>query len=87
MQLPNVKDLKKLADACRKVGIKHFKSPDFEFTLTDELPEAPRRLKTARAESSSAVDRPLTDSSPSEEELLFWSVGEMPTELEPSQAN
>lgn len=82
MDLPNPKELKKLADMCRKAGIKHFKSDKFEFTLTDEVPLSQYKLnkaKTVQTPAGSAYD-PATFQSDAlaEDELLFWSTGVAP---------
>lgn len=80
MNFPNVKELKKLADACRKAGIKHFKCNEFEFSLTDELPETPKMRKQAALEKH----EDLQNQGMSDEELLFWSVPDFPTEVDAS---
>lgn len=74
MSLPNYKELKKLASACRKAGIKHFKSAEMEFTLTDEIPVAPTRSKKASLLASPNTS--FETDSLSTEDLLFWSSGE-----------
>ena len=79
----DVKQLKKLADACRKAGIKHFKNAEFEFTLSDDT--APisnyKRKKVAEAPSTadSPANKPFVTDSLTEDELLFWSTGVDPT--------
>ena len=73
MNLPDSKALKKLADACRKAGIKHFKNADLEFTLSDEGPVSNYKKRTASAPLSEAAQvfkqETLTD-----EQILFWSL-------------
>jgi len=74
MNLPDIKQLKKLAAACRKAGIRHFKSADFEFTLED-LPEPkPRKQASKDMLLSAATDdgRVQTDEM-SPDAMLFWS--------------
>ncbi len=73
MNFPDAKKLKKLADACRKAGIKSFKSPEFEFTLTDELPERKPRGKAA-PKPQYTQDDVKVEGALSEEDMLFWSV-------------
>lgn len=78
VDLPDFKQLKKLADACRKAGIKTFKGHGLEFTLTEDLPP-PSDYKRKKAETKPVVnhagpDRPETDQL-TEDELLYWSVG------------
>ena len=69
------KAIKKLADVCRKAGIKHYKSADFEFTLTDEAPVSLGKASAKQAELSSDPGSLLTGSGLSEQELLYWSAG------------
>jgi len=73
------KELKKLADACRKAGIKHYKSGDIEFTLTDEPPVSSyKRRKSAASTQSDSVDSDKIDTDGwdtlSEEQKLFYSA-------------
>lgn len=74
MNLPDIKQLKKLADACRKAGIKHFKSPEFEFTLTEDAPvKQARQSKGAAPKASHSDTGEVETSGLSPEELMFWS--------------
>lgn len=78
MSLPDSKTLKKLADSCRKAGIKHFKSGDIEFTLTDDPPvSAYMRSRPIKAPASSVdvIDVNYQSNELTEEQLLFWSTG------------
>lgn len=74
--LPDVKALKKLTLACRKLGIKTFKTSEFEFTLTDDAPES-----NYKKSKSKIVDEPIDSRDPvfstdslTPEQLLNWSV-------------
>lgn len=74
MELPSAKELKKLADACRKAGIISFKGGGIEFTLSDEAPiSSHKRAKAAKVAFVEQGD--IETDSPSPEELLMWSVG------------
>lgn len=83
MQLPDLKQLKRLSDACRKAGVKTFECADFKITLTDSLPP-PSAYK--RAKAAKAGEKPMQEfiqgeidtDSPSAEELLYWSAGGPP---------
>lgn len=78
MSLPDAKTLKKLVDTCRKVGIKHFKSAEFEFTLTDEPPVSKYKKKQAEQEvSTSFADDEFKGEALNEEQLLFWSAANL----------
>ena len=74
------KALKKLAEVCRKAGIQHFKNADMEFTLTDSIPEKlPRKAHKAAQSSESGSSAVISeDSGLSPEEMLFWSVQDVP---------
>lgn len=72
MALPTPKELKKLADACRKAGIAHFKCEGLEFTL-DDTPAAARKRAPKEARNPTPNDD-VQEQTLSEEELLFWSV-------------
>jgi len=75
----DIKTLMALAKACRKIGIKSFKSADYEFTLGDYTP-AKRARPTAKRLQAVPQDmiNNLTEDDVSAEELseeakLFWS--------------
>lgn len=78
--LPDLKELKKLAEACRKAGIKHFRLGDLEFTLSDSDSLPKRRRSTAKGKLDAATDAEAAADGLSEEELLFWSVAGVPPE-------
>lgn len=71
----DIKSLKKLAAACRKAGIKSFKSADFEFVLTDDAPAVFKRSGKKLPNISESASINIQSDSLSEEELLFWSSG------------
>jgi hypothetical protein len=72
MSILNPKDLIKLANACRKAGIKHYKQGDIEFTLTDDLPQPQsRRVNTSKTDDS--IEDFQTDTL-TEDQLLFYST-------------
>jgi len=71
------KELKKLAAACRKAGIKSYSSGDFSFTLTDDAPEPIRRGKATTGEASEP-EKPESDT-PTDEQILFWSCAGVDT--------
>jgi hypothetical protein len=76
----DIKTLVALAKACRKVGIKSFKSADYEFTLDHAPIRAERAKRDAKANSlpvehyklNENVDE-ITHEELSEEAKLFWS--------------
>lgn len=72
------KEIKKLADACRKAGIKSFKNSEVEFTLSDTIPLAQSNTRRVRkATVSDTLEQPdviINDETAlSDEEILFWS--------------
>jgi hypothetical protein len=87
LNIPDPKDLKKLADACRKAGIKHFKQGDLEFTLSDEAPVSNYKKKSL-PKNLPILSPILDDGSSSEEltqeQLLFYSIMDPTGESEES---
>lgn len=79
MELPNPKDLKKLASMCRKSGIKQLKIGDIEFTLSEELPT--KTKKSSKQALPEASDTKFETDTLTDNELLFWSTGTKADEL------
>jgi hypothetical protein len=81
------KELKKLADACRKAGIKHYKQGDIEFTLADAPPVSDyKRAKMAKAPKPAVqASNEIDSDGPTAEELLFWSAASGADLLEDSE--
>ena len=67
------KDLKKLAKTCREAGIKSYKCPEFEFTLTDEAPE-PKSYQNKAPIVSHGPQGEVDTDMPDAEAMLYWSV-------------
>ena len=83
MDLPDIKQLKKISDACRKAGIKVFECENFKITLTDTPPppsayKRQKALKTGKAAPTEFVQGEVQTDMPSPEELLYWSAGGPP---------
>ena len=81
MTFPTAKELKKLADACRKAGIKVFECPDYKITLSDYYVASRSAYKSRKAQAKGSIQ---SDEVPSEngisgEELLYYSAGGPPT--------
>jgi len=75
MSQPDYKALKKLADACRKAGIRSYKDANCEFTLTDDAPISNYKRKTIQKTPTEAViDDTFKSDQLTEEQLLFYSV-------------
>jgi hypothetical protein len=68
-------ELKKLAKVCREAGIKNYKTSEFEFTLSDDMPTYVVKTKTERL-SDVELAKPIESDDLSQEALLFWSSGE-----------
>ncbi len=66
------KELAKLAAACRKAGIRHYKTAEFEFTLTDEVPVSAYKKKQS-ATSTTPPDDKFESDELGQEALMFWS--------------
>jgi hypothetical protein len=73
MDIKTIADLAKLADLCRKKGIKTLKvsADGLEFELT-EKPQGKKRAKTSQD------DKVETDNQYSDEDALFWSSSQIP---------
>jgi hypothetical protein len=74
----DLKMLKKLADTCRKSGIREFEGYGYKFTLDDAPVTADMSKAQLKASGSVSEDKYDTDSL-TDEELMFWSAGAMPT--------
>lgn len=81
MDTLDLKQLKKIADACRKAGIKTFKGYGYEFTLAEAPVKQQRKGKSTAKPSVEQPDNVPTDE-PSKEDLMFWSVGGLPSQGE-----
>ena len=78
----NIKDLKALVNTCRKLGIKTFKTAEYEFTLADHEPKPIVRRPKSSLKPKSELQQQLDELNdvipgdmPSDESLLFWSAG------------
>jgi hypothetical protein len=78
--LPSPGELKKLAAACRKAGITHFKCGDVEFTLGEEKPKPQRKASASTPKQSKQSESVNGDGwdTLTEEQKMFYSVGGMP---------
>lgn len=66
------KELLKLASACRKAGITTYRCGDIEFTLG--VTEQSKVVNQDKADIQGAV----TSDEPSDDDLLMWSVMDVP---------
>lgn len=82
MSLPTPAELKKLATACRKSGIKHFKCGDVEFTLGEEVVKQSQKSPKAESKQSIFNDNIETEgwNELTDEQKMFYSVGGMPVD-------
>lgn len=81
MSYPTPKELKKLADACRKAGIKSYKTSEFEFTLSEDAPVSNyKKLKNTPSKSTQLDNSPFQSDEPTPEDVMFWSVGQSANE-------
>lgn len=79
MNAPTPKELKKLADACRKAGISKFKCGDLEFELAPDAPESAYKRKQTAAkpheeQGDVSLDAGAWDSFTPEQQLLYSAV-------------
>lgn len=83
MIFPTAKELKKLATACRKAGIKSFKCEGFEVTFTDDLPLSNKkqiRLEHNNNEMKEVIAADFEEEALTQDQLLMWSAAQMPDE-------
>jgi hypothetical protein len=73
------KELIKLAQACRKAGISHYKCGDLEFTLGED----PRVNTVATVKPQTQGD--VETEELSDDALLLWSVMDIPKPDAPTQ--
>lgn len=88
MALPNLKDLKKLAQVCRKAGITSFKmhqDQSYEFQLDTNYEIAKPSTKKAKETTSYPSDTKFETDSLTESELLLWSVRDPSQEQQETQ--
>lgn len=81
MALPTPKELKKLADACRKAGIYHFKGDGIEFTLgpmTSTHKASKKSPKQTPIDSTTSVRVDGDWDSLSDLDKIMWSAASLP---------
>lgn len=71
----DVKTLKKLADACRKAGIRSFEGYGYKFELADELPAKPQRKSKNAPTCDVQMPDELKSDTLTDEQLLYYSAG------------
>lgn len=83
----NPKDLKKLADACRKAGIKTYKDAEVEFTLSDEqyISNYKKSKAKSQPQPQSHASELFESDSLTEGQLLMWSVQGTPGDEQDTQ--
>jgi hypothetical protein len=70
----DAKALKKIADACRKAGITHYKCAEFELTISPDAPPSNyKRRQAAKDPSPATADEVIKTDTLTEEQLLLWS--------------
>lgn len=78
MELPNLKELNKIINLCRKTGVKVFELGELRITLTDAEPSKRTRVTHSTVQKGSIQANSVPDSMPSDEELLYMSAGGPP---------
>lgn len=71
MAFPDVKQLDKIIQLCRKRGVKSIKIDNVELTLSESEPV---RHKASAKKASADPSESFESDSPTDDELLFWSV-------------
>lgn len=89
MDLPDPKQLKRLADYCRKAGIKVYECAECKITLDDHYFAQPTAYQKRKAKAEGPQQKYSVQNSqvpidaPSAEELLFLSCGGPPDGFDP----
>jgi hypothetical protein len=83
MELPNLKNLQKLINFCRKNKINHVKFGDFEFQI--DVQGFEKRPYTRKTQTTD--NQEIQEESPkySDLDVLLWSVGGIPNQFEGEQ--
>ncbi len=88
MDLPDPKQLKKLADYCRKAGIKTYECAECKITLADQYAPAPsaylRKKAAGEKGPKTSIQGDVMSDTLSPQELLYLSCGGPPDDLEDS---
>ena len=77
MALPTAKELKKLAAACRAVGISSFKCGELEFTLGDKPVKPGKSTQPAAHRTGdvmNVIDEAFEEDGLTQDALLMWSA-------------
>lgn len=78
MDIPSIKNLKKLAAACRKAGILNFKynkDESFEFSLDPSYQEPQKQVKASSQPQATTINPNTFETDTlTEEQLMFWSA-------------
>lgn len=74
----DIKELNKIAKACRKLGIKHLKTDEFEIELGSDIQPIEKKTRSRKAVNESIFEEAsltpaMNQTSLSDAELLFWS--------------
>lgn len=75
MNLPDLKQLNKLIQLCRKQGVKVIKIDNMELTLSDDLPTKPGKKQLAPQPQTPSI---FESDSLTDEQLLDWSLMSVP---------
>lgn len=82
MDLPSIKELNKIIKLCRTQGVAVFQFGELKITLAEHAPAKPKKSIQERILAGDSIQSTeVPDSMPSEEELLFASVGGPPPEM------
>ena len=81
MNLPDLKQLDKLIALCRKRGIKSVQIDNLKI----ELGDAPEQRSTKKAQAISQVEEDFESDALTDEQLLHWSVTNLPSDTQPKE--
>ena len=78
----DIKNLKKIAAACRQAGIASYKCAEFEIILTPDAPPSNYKKRKSVSDKELSHDDVQNETQLTEEQLLFYSAADLSAEVD-----